>query len=61
MNRPKTLLPAAIATLALVLAGCGESAEDSGTPSAPAGGGGAPAAQTATTRRTTTPTPPSRR
>lgn len=49
MNRPKTLLPAAIATLALVLAGCGESAEDSGTPSGTAGGGGAPATtQTAT-------------
>ncbi|MGD8149341.1 DUF305 domain-containing protein [Ornithinimicrobium sp. Y1694] len=40
MNRHKTLLPAAIATLALVLAGCGESAEDSGTPSGTAGGGG---------------------
>lgn len=43
MNRHKTLLPAAIATLALVLAGCGESAGDSGTPSGTAGGGGAPA------------------
>ncbi|RIK15344.1 MAG: DUF305 domain-containing protein [Acidobacteria bacterium] len=44
MNRHKTLLPAAIAALALVLAGCGESAEDSSTPSGTAGGGGAPGA-----------------
>lgn len=48
MNRHKILLPVAITTLTLVLAGCAESAEDANSPSSTASaGGGSGATQTA--------------